>query len=52
VQYIRKLNKQGFTPTLSYMQEMASQLLAACSSDQVREKWARNLVHQKPKIKS
>jgi hypothetical protein len=38
VQYIRKLNKQGFAPTLSYMQEIASQLLAAHSSDQVGEK--------------
>jgi uncharacterized protein YgiM (DUF1202 family) len=32
VQYIRKLNKQGFAPTLSYVQEMANQLLAARSS--------------------
>jgi hypothetical protein len=33
VQYIRKLNKQGFALTLSYVQEIASQLLAACSGD-------------------
>jgi hypothetical protein len=52
VQYIRKLDKRGFAPTLSYVQEMASQLLAACGGDQVGEKWARNLVGQKPKIKS
>jgi hypothetical protein len=38
VQYIRKLNKQGFAPTLSYMQEIANQLLAAHHSGQVREK--------------
>jgi hypothetical protein len=38
VQYIRKLNKQGFALTLSYVQEMASQLLAARGGDQVGEK--------------
>jgi hypothetical protein len=30
VQYIRKLNARGFAPTLSYVQEIANQLLAAC----------------------
>jgi hypothetical protein len=44
IQYIRKLNKQGFAPTLSYVREMANQLLAACGGTQVGEKWARNLV--------
>ena len=52
VQYIRKLNARGFAPTLSYVREMANQLLAACGGNQVREKWARNLIRQKPKIKS
>jgi hypothetical protein len=32
IQYIRKLNAQGFAPTLSYVREMANQLLAACGS--------------------
>jgi hypothetical protein len=32
VQYIRKLNAQGFAPTLSYVREMANQLLATRSS--------------------
>jgi hypothetical protein len=32
VQYIRKLDERGFAPTLSYVQEMANQLLATCSS--------------------
>jgi hypothetical protein len=52
VQYIRKLDEQGFAPTLSYVQEIANQLLAAHGSNQVGEKWARNLVRRKPKIKS
>jgi hypothetical protein len=38
VQYIKKLNKQGFALMLSYMQEIANQLLAAYYSRQVREK--------------
>jgi hypothetical protein len=33
VQCIRRLNAQGFAPTLSYIQEIANQLLAACSSN-------------------
>jgi hypothetical protein len=44
VQCIRKLNARGFAPTLSYIQEMANQLLAARGSNQVGEKWARNFV--------
>jgi hypothetical protein len=52
VQYIRKLDERGFAPTLSYVREMASQLLAARGGDQVGEKWARNLVRRKPEIKS
>jgi hypothetical protein len=52
VQYIRKLNERGFALTLSYVREMASQLLAARGGDQVGEKWARNLVRWKPEIKS
>jgi hypothetical protein len=44
IQYIRKLDARGFAPTLSYMREMANQLLAARGGTQVGEKWARNLV--------
>jgi hypothetical protein len=52
IQYIRKLDARVFAPTLSYVQEMANQLLAARGSNQVGEKWARNLVRRKPEIKS
>jgi hypothetical protein len=52
MQYIKKLNAQGFAPTLSYVREIANQLLAARHGGQVGEKWARNLVKQKPEIKS
>jgi hypothetical protein len=38
VQYIRKLNEQGFAPTLSYVQDIANQLLAARGSGQVGDK--------------
>jgi hypothetical protein len=52
IQYIRKLYARGFAPTLSYVREMANQLLAARGGTQVGEKWARNLVRRKPEIKS
>jgi hypothetical protein len=52
VQYIRKLDKRGFALTLSYVREMANQLLAARHGGQVGEKWARNLVRWRPEIKS
>jgi hypothetical protein len=52
IQYIRKLDERGFAPTLSYVREMANQLLAARGGNQVGEKWARNLVRRKPEIKS
>jgi hypothetical protein len=52
VQYIRKLDERGFAPTLSYVREMANQLLAARHGGQVGEKWARNLVRRRPEIKS
>jgi hypothetical protein len=38
MQYIKKLNAQGFAPTLSYIREIANQLLAARYSGQVGEK--------------
>jgi hypothetical protein len=52
VQRIRKLDARGFAPTLSYVREMANQLLAARSGGEVGEKWARNLIRRKPEIKS
>jgi hypothetical protein len=38
VQRIRKLDARGFAPTLSYVREMANQLLAARSGGEVGEK--------------
>jgi hypothetical protein len=32
MQHIKKLNAQGFAPTLSYIHKIANQLLAACYS--------------------
>jgi hypothetical protein len=52
VQRIRKLDARGFAPTLNYIRGMANQLLAARSGGEVGEKWARNLIRRKPKIKS
>jgi hypothetical protein len=52
VQRIRKLDARGFAPTLSYVREMANQLLAARGGGEVGEKWARNLIRRKPEIKS
>jgi hypothetical protein len=44
VQYIRKLDKQGFAPTLSYIQEIANQLLAARGGGQTGDKWAYRFI--------
>ena len=52
IQRIRKLDTQGFAPTLSYVREMANQLLAARGGGEVGEKWSRNLIRRKPAIKS
>jgi hypothetical protein len=38
IKRIRKLNAQGFTPTLSYIHEIANQLLAARGGREVGEK--------------
>lgn len=43
IQHIRKLDAQGFASTLSYVREMANQLLAARGSGQVGENWAYRL---------
>jgi hypothetical protein len=52
IQRIRKLDERGFSPSLAYVRSMANQLLAARRGGEVGEKWARNLVRRKPKIKS
>ena len=52
VQCIRKLDARGFAPTLSYVREMANQLLAARGGGQVGENWACRLVRRKPEIKA
>ena len=52
IQYIRKLDARGFAPTLSYVREMANQLLAKRSGDQVGENWAYRLTCRRPEIKS
>jgi hypothetical protein len=52
IQYIRKLDARGFAPTLSYVREMANQLLAARGGSQVGENWAYRLTCRKPEIKS
>ncbi|OWY51599.1 putative transposase [Alternaria alternata] len=52
VQYIKKLDARGFAPTLSYVREMANQLLAARSGGLVGENWAYRLVRRRPEIKS
>jgi hypothetical protein len=52
VQYMRKLDARGFAPTLSYVREMANQLLAARGGSQVGENWAYKFVRRKPEIKS
>ena len=52
VRYIRKLDARGFAPTLSYVREMADQLLAARGGTQVGQNWATNFIRRKPGIKS
>ena len=52
IKYIKKLGARGFAPTLTYVGDMANQLLAARGGNQVGEKWARNFVRRKPEIKS
>jgi hypothetical protein len=52
VQYIRKLDERGFAPTLSYIQEMANQLLAARGGGQTGDKWAYRFIRRRSEIKS
>ena len=50
IQYTRKLEARIFVPTLSYVREMADQLLAARGGGLAGEKWARNLIRRKPEL--
>jgi hypothetical protein len=52
IQSIKKLDARGFAPTLSYVREMANQLLAVRGGSQVRENWVYRLVRRRPEIKS
>jgi hypothetical protein len=52
IQYIRKLDARGFTSTISYVQHMANQLLAARSSGKVGVNWAANFIRRNPEVKS
>jgi hypothetical protein len=52
VQYIRKLDERGFAPTLSYVQEMANQLLAARGSGQAGVNWAYKFIRRRTEIRS
>ena len=49
---IRKLDSRGFDRMLSYVSNMADQLLAARGGGKVGENWASNLVRRKPEVKS
>ena len=52
VQTIRKLGERGFAPTLSYVKDMANQLLAARGGGQVGENWVTTFIRRKPELKS
>ena len=52
IQYIRKLDARGFAPTLSYVREMANQLLAKRGGTHVGENWAYRLIQRRPEVKS
>lgn len=52
VQYIRKLDNQGFAPTLHCVEDMANQLRAARDAKPVGPRWASNFVKREPGLKS
>jgi hypothetical protein len=52
VQYVRKLDTQGFAPTLHCVEDMANQLLAARGAKPVGPRWASNFVKREPGLKS
>ena len=52
IQYIKKQDARGFAPTLSYVEDMANQLLAARGEKPVGPKWASTFVSHKQELKS
>lgn len=52
VKYIRKLDQQGSSPTLRWVEDMANQLRAARDADPVGPRWASNFVKREPGLQS
>jgi hypothetical protein len=52
VKYIRKLDQQGSSPTLRWVEDMANQLRAARDAGPVGLRWASNFVKREPGVKS
>ena len=52
IQYIKKQDTRGFAPTLSYVADMANQLLAARGEKPVGPKWASTFVSRKHELKA
>ena len=48
VQYIRKLDERGLTPTLRWVEHMANHLRAARDAKPVGPRWASNFVKRVP----
>ena len=52
VKYIRKLDQQGSSLTLRWVEDMANQLRAARDAKPVGPHWASNFVKREPGLKS
>jgi hypothetical protein len=52
VKYIRKLDQQGSSPTLRWVEDMANQLRAARDAGPVGPRWASAFVKRDPGVKS
>ena len=52
VKYIRKLDQQGSSPTLRWVEDMANQLRAARDAGPVGLRWASNFVKREPGLQS
>ena len=50
--YIKKLDSQGFAPTMRSVEDMANQLLAARGEKPVGLRWASNFVQRKGGLKT
>jgi hypothetical protein len=50
--YIKKLDAQGFAPTLRSVEDMANQLRAARGDKPVGPRWASNFVKREGELKS